>query len=212
MISFFKNIFKKKDKDNTVDESRIESINSRIAKQLSDTKIPSLSYPNGFDPEKKTIIILDDSAGATMLFDDTIKELQADKSTCASEIQFIKISTPQAVFILENEMKTGRLSNIIGAVLDITIGGYAINDGRTIILDGIDAFEMIRNNHPNAIMRFFTSHSMNENNIEIYKFMKKYKDLTGEDIRDKTFIKNPFTTNRIDMMREILNEVCNAQS
>jgi len=69
---------------------------------------------------------------------------------------------------------------------------------------------MIKNNYPNAVMRFFTSHSMNEKNAEIYKFMKKYEDLTGEDIRDKTFIKNPFTTNRIDMMREILNEICNA--
>ena len=210
MISFFKNIFKRKKKYISVDESMIESVNSRITKQISNTKAPSLTYPDGFDPEKETIIILDDSAGATLLFDDTIKELQADKSTCADKIQFIKISTPQAVFILENEMKAGHLNNIVGAVLDITIGGYAINNGRTIILDGIDAFQMIKNNYPNAVMRFFTSHSMNEKNAEIYKFMKKYEDLTGEDIRDKTFIKNPFTTNRIDMMREILNEICNA--
>ncbi len=210
MISFFKNIFSKEEDACRVDDSKIDAIKNKMVLQLSDTKTPTLTYPDGFDADKATIIILDDSAGATLLFDDTIHELQADDSTCASEIQFIKISTPQAVFMLKGEMNNGHLRNIIGAVLDITIGGYAIIDNKTVILDGIDAFQMIKSHFPDAVMRFFTSHSMNEKNAEIYRFMKKYTAITGEDIKKKTYMKNPFTTNRIDMMRVILGEICDA--
>jgi hypothetical protein len=210
MISFFKGIFDKKNKVIDVDEDKIDSIKDKMVLQLSDTKTPTLTYPKGFDPEKATIIILDDSAGATLLFDDTIRELQADTSTCASDIQFIKISTPQAVFMLDNEINSGHLKNIVGAVLDITIGGYAIIDNKTVILDGVDAYKMIKEKFPEAAMRFFTSHSMNEKNAEIYRFMKKYADMTGENIKDKTYIKNPFSTNRIDMMKDILGEICDA--
>lgn len=208
MISFFSKLFNSQDTHDDVDEAKLESINSRINKQLSNTKAPTLSYPDGFDKNRPTIVILDDSAGATLLFDDTIREIQMKRKECFESVQFVKISTPQAVFILENEMSHGNLNNIVGAVLDITIGGYAIVDGKTVILDGIDAFKMIKDRHPGAVMRFFTSHSMNEQNAEIYRFMQKYLDLTGKNIQDITYMKNPFSTSRMDMMIDILGEVC----
>jgi len=196
--------------DHSVDDAKLDLVKASMSLRLDDTRTPSLVYPKGFDPDKPTIIILDDSAGATLLFDDTIKELQEDASTGAADIQFIKISTPQAVFMLQREIYDGSLRNIVGAVLDITIGGYAIIDGNTVILDGIDAYKIIEENFPKAVMRFFTSHSMNEKNAEIYKFMKKYEDHTGENINSKTYIKNPFTTNRIDMMRDMLGAIRDA--
>jgi len=210
MISFLRKIMSPSEE--TVDSKSIDDIRERMANHLKDTKTPALKYPDGFASDRKTVIILDDSAGATMLFDDTIRELQKSGENCVNEIQFVKISTPQAVFMLKNEVNRGNLSNIVGAVLDITIGGYAIVDGNTVILDGIDAFEFLSSRFPEAEMRFFTSHSMNEKNAEIFRFMQKYKKLTGEDITGKTYIKNPFSTNRIDMMRDILESICNAKN
>ncbi len=211
MISFLTEIFAKaKREEQLVDDNKIASITSKMTLQLTDTRTPSLSYPDGFNADNPTVIILDDSAGATLLFDDTIKELQKDESLNANKLQFIKVSTPQAVFMLKSEINKGRLRNIVGAVLDITIGGYAIIDGKTVILDGIDAYMMIRENFPKAVMRFFTSHSMNEKNAEIYRFMKKYENFTGESIISKTYMKNPFTTNRRDMLRDILGAINDA--
>jgi len=211
VISFFKDLFSGTSEDTDVDEDKLDSVKNKMTIRLSDTKTPSLDYPRGFDANKPTIVILDDSSGATLLFDDNIKELQAEGGL-AAELQFLKVSTPQAVFMLRGELDKGRLNNIVGAVLDITIGGYAIVDGHTVILDGIDAHKIISDRFPKAAMRFFTSHSMNEKNAEIYRFMKKYEEYAGESIVEKTYMKNPFTTNRIDMLRDILGEINDVKS
>ncbi len=201
-------MFKKEDSV-AIDTAKLDKIRDDMGYNMKDTRVPRLSFPPSFKPEMDTVIILDDSAGATMLFDDTILELKQRDDGIADNIQFLKVSTPQAVFMLEAEIESGNIQSVVGAVLDITIGGWAIVGGETVILDGIDAYEFIRKKFPNAVMRFFTSHSMNEKNAEIYKFMKKYKDLTGKDIQDITYMKNPFSTNRMDMMIDILTEIKN---
>ena len=206
MTSFIKSIFSRKEEENLLDEDKIQKIRSEIDLQLEDTVVPSLEYPKGFDSEKETIVILDDNSGAVMLFDDTIKKV-IEKIPKAKDIQFLKISTPQAVYILEEEIRAKRIRNLVGAVLDITLGGYAIINGVSTILDGIDAYEFIKKRFPNAETRFFTSHSMNEKNPEIYRFMEKYKKLTGHCIEETTYIKNPFSTNRLDMLIDIVGSV-----
>jgi hypothetical protein len=206
MTSFLKSIFGKGNKKSLVDSDKLDSVRGNMSAQLEDTRQATMRYPDGFDKDKPTIIILDDSAGATMLFDDDIRKIQEANST-ARDMQFLKISTPQAVFMLKSAITNGLICNIKGAVLDITIGGYAVVDGQTVILDGIDAYRIIRTHFPHAVMRFFTSHSMNEKNAEIYKFMKKYEDYAGECISKKTYMKNPFTTNRMDMLKDIVSTI-----
>jgi len=206
MIDFIKSIFPRK-KEKVLDEKKLEALKIEMAYTLKDTRTPRLSFPPGFRKDLPTFIILDDSAGATMLFDDTIAKIKKRDDGLADNIQFVKISTSQAVFMLKAEIDRGTIDNIVGAVLDITIGGWAVKNGMTLILDGIDAYSEIRKKFPHAVLRFFTSHSMNEKNAEIYKFMKKYEDLTGEDITKITYMKNPFSTNREDMMISMLQEI-----
>jgi hypothetical protein len=207
-------MFSDKDKkaSNTDALDTVSDIRKLMSANIEDTKTPTLQYPDGFDPDKPTLIILDDNQGATMLFDDDIRLLQETRKDVAEGIQFLSITTSQAAFILKAEIDNNNIRNIIGAVLDITLGGYAIMDGVTTTLDGIDSYEIIHDRFPKAILRFFTSHTMNKKNAEIYKFMQKFNILTGEDIEDYTYMKNPFTTSRIDVMLDILTEYKNEVS
>jgi hypothetical protein len=209
MISFVKSLFgsNKNEANDAIDTEKLEAVKGAMTSHLNDTATPRLKFPDGFDPDKKTVIILDDSFGATMLFDDTIEKLMERKDGLTDGIQFIKISTPLAVFMLQEELNHETIRNIVGGVLDITIGGWAVKDGETSILDGIDAYMMIKEKFPDSTLRFFTSHSMNAKNAEIYKFMQKFNKLTGLDIQDYTYMKNPFSTNRYDMMVTILKEI-----
>jgi hypothetical protein len=207
MIGFIKNMFAEKSKkeDNHDAMDAVADIRKMMSANMQDTKTPTLQYPDGFDPDKPTLIILDDNQGATMLFDDDIRALQETRKDLTEGIQFLSITTSQAAFILKAEIDNNNIRNIIGAVLDITLGGYAIMDGLTTTLDGIDSYEIIHERFPKATLRFFTSHTMNKKNAEIYKFMQKFNVLTGEDIEDYTYMKNPFTTSRIDVLVDILS-------
>jgi hypothetical protein len=211
MISFIRALFQRNDQYGIDDDvlDAVADIRRKMSANIEDTKTPSLQYPDGYDPDKPTLVILDDNQGATMLFDDDIKTIRKDRPDIAGGVQFLTITTPQAAFILEAELNKDNIRNIIGAVLDITLGGHAIIDGATTTLDGIDSYKTIKERFPNAILRFFTSHTMNKKNAEIYRFMQKFDVMTGESIENYTYMKNPFTNSRMDVLIEILTKYKN---
>jgi len=211
MISIFKSIFSKSNKEEATEDvfDSVTAIRAKMERSMKDTQTPTLSYPEGFDPKRPTLIILDDNQGATMLFEDDIRYVQRERKDIASGVQFLSITTSQAAFILKAEIDSKHIQNVIGAVLDITLGGYAIVDGHTITLDGIDMYEMLHKRFSKAALRFFTSHTMNKKNAEIFKFMQKFFALTNKDIQEYTYMKNPFTDSRRDVLIDILTEYKN---
>ena len=144
MIGYLKGLFSSDKKGDEIDDQFIKDIKSKIMHGVHTTPLPKLQLPATFVEGNKTVIILDDNQGATMLFDDDIRWLKRNRKDIAEHINFVKISTPQAVFILESGMKDGVFGEIAGAVLDITIGGYGVRDEQTVMFDGIDAYQMIR--------------------------------------------------------------------
>jgi len=203
MMGFFSKLFNN-DSMAAVDDRKVSKIEQEIRADNTDSVIPRYIFDERYDPMKPTILILDDNEGATMLFEKTIREISEKYKCDVEDIQFVKITTTLAVFMLEQEIKKGTIRNVIGAILDITFGGHAVKGGKLVMYDGIDAYKIIKNRFPNAIIRFYTSHSMNPKNIDVNKFMKKFSTFSGKDIRDFTYIKDPFSNSREEMLLDII--------
>jgi len=211
MLSLTKEKFLALLKSFSGEEERKKSVDDDILDSIPDNsivaEIPEYEYPENYDPLKPTIILLDDNEGITKLFEKTITKIKSSRN--AEDCQFLMFTTNMGAFVLQREIEEGRIGNVLGAVLDITIGGFIIDEnGVGVTLDGIDAYAFIKEKFPKAEIRFFTAHSMNRNNIEIFQFIKKYEDMTGEDIEDITFLKNPFTNSREEVINDILLKVC----
>ena len=201
MIDSIKNFFSrhnvdKKREDEIINETMSEILNYPIE------GVYHIDLPQGYTPDKKTIIVLDDNPGIpAILMEDIVGALK--DIPCRDDFSVVTITTEQAVFAMREALEHGDIGNIVAAILDLSIGGTRFENGTIVMLDGIDAYKIIKDKYPDAIIRFYTAHSLNEKNPAMQTYFSKFKDVSGERLDVFSYIKNPFSTSRKDMFAEI---------
>lgn len=177
MLKKFLNFFKRKQDED--DFNNFNTYKNPKSIQPVDYKavVPAAELPDNFDPDKPTILIMDDFIGMAQLLYD---ELARVKCCDVRENFNTMLATGSfAAFTVKNMLKIGEPPIDI-AFLDITLGG--VIKGKEY--DGIDIAILVKKYYPNCVIRFVTGHTLNRHNPEIFQFIKKFEEFFNEKIDD----------------------------
>jgi CheY-like chemotaxis protein len=140
-----------------------------------------------YDPNKKSILIVDDNIGITNMIEDDL-EILNDKHECDFKIQDFNIlifTTKNAIFNLRNVIKTHNITNIVFGIFDINIGGAVHTDKYgNIIYDGIDGYYFAQKLNTDMKHIFLTANNLKTHINKISVAKEKYKWISGEDLKD----------------------------
>jgi hypothetical protein len=214
MLSFIKNMFKKKNKSDSPLDDLLEDMDmsditdpkdiSEVFVDFSYDKIPDPVIYGNVD-SKKTFLIMDDLEDVFFLYNFDFKNI---KSTFGidvlEEFKIVKCSGVDCGFMAHKYLSNCQ-DDLVIALLDITIGKLIkLEDGDTITFDGVDIALEIINSFPKCEFKFCTAHRLNKKNPEILPFINKFEENTGLDIADYYFSKN---SNRVEYIYEMLLSV-----
>ena len=156
---------------------------------LSTIDYASLKQPvfaNGYDPKKKTIIMLDDIESTYFLYETAINSLdRINNEKFLDKFNVIYFFGKNVGFTFVNFLKTTDYK-IDYAILDITINTIARVDTTTLFYDGVDVAIAIDKKFPDCKIIFNTMHTMNPRNTTVSSFMAKFKDYFGVSIMHYT--------------------------
>jgi hypothetical protein len=206
------NVFSKEDSKNiTSNKTKMDNINKKIErKHMSeglrinvDVNIPIINI----DPSKKTLLIIDDSAGAVSFIQDDINHLHLQGNININDYNVLILTEKMCAFKLEGLLKKHKDLLIDYAIIDITLNGTSYNNetGRYIKYNGVDVFEMIYNTNPNIEFTFYTGNKMNKHIKTNQKLMSKFKSIYGGDLVDHIIFKTVLTaTQRQNIFLDII--------
>jgi len=184
-MNFLKKLFKRNKPsietsiETDVSNKEYTSPSSLVYKQEK-IVVPDAYSMKPIDPNKPTILLMDDFTGITQLLLSELQRVQYEEVDTGFNI--ILCTGLFAAFSAKKLLETDQSLDI--AFLDITLGG--IIDG--VEYDGIDIAIMIKKKYPNCIIKFVTGHTLNKHNPEIFKFIQKFENFFKTDICEITDI------------------------
>lgn len=157
-----------------------------------------------FDPDKDTILIIDDNEGMVSFLEDDMEFLEEKGIVDLEEVNILGISGLHAAFTFEMLLEKYDCLNIKWAIIDITLGGSKMTPQGNLKYSGVDVFRMIHENNPEVVFFFYTGNSLNPYIHANKALMRQFKEITGEGIMDHVLFK---TSMDMDDRRKYIAEV-----
>lgn len=147
-----------------------------------------------YDKNKKTIIILDDNEGVISFLLDDLKALDEQQRIELANYNIVSFHGQDAAFSAIATIRALNGMNIIGGILDITIGGVSIDGNKkSVIYTGVDVFLEIIKHSINAKLIFFTGNKLNPHITKNKQLIDSFYDVTNRNIFDYVFYKSNFS-------------------
>jgi hypothetical protein len=177
-------------------------------------KDPEFSYLKdiveeiNIDPNKDTIVLLDDNAGVLSFLIDDLKLLKKKGIFDYTKYNVLTFDSKFAAFKLRSALYTRQNMNIKFAIFDITIGGTLFTEsGENICLDGVDCFTDVSKYYDDFKYIFYTGNKLNTYINKNQEIVDKFKNFTGDDIEDHILYKTSLTREeRWDYLADFFTE------
>lgn len=148
-----------------------------------------LSELNEYDPNKKTILIMDDFEG--------IISIVLDDFDIISKIYGLDIKTDFNILCSTGNFAAFDVMNFLDksskkidfAILDITLGGMDVRDNEIIELDGVDVAFKLQDRNPDFKVLFCTGHNITKKNPNVREIMVKWEQKTNSSLSKYTVLK-----------------------
>jgi hypothetical protein len=186
-------------------DENLDFLKSKEATFRSTYDSPTL--PDDFDFNKNTILLLDDNAGVLSFLKDDIITISTNfEGFDVENYNILAVGSKYAGFMLIDLLKEYEL-HIEFAILDITLGGTVLSDNGSITLDGVDVYTILKEYSENLKYRFFTGNHLNMYEKRSKSIVNKFKESSGEDIRDKIILKGQNNiSERLEEINKLLQE------
>jgi len=191
MLKFIEKIFGKKIKEETPKvtcDVNIKYAREELFGLLKLSDYGEVDFVNGYDPNKETLLIMDDIDDTYTMYEidfDKIKLLK-DKDIYA-RFNVVTAMGVEAGFLAYKAIQYGL--KIDYAILDITVGNMIkFSNGEYLDIDGVDIGLMLLKNDTKII--FSTVHTMNKKMLVMEYYINKFENCEGKDITDYTMNKN----------------------
>lgn len=157
-----------------------------------------------FDPEKPTIILIDDHAGVISFLLDDLKDL----NITTDFFNILTFSSEHAAFKLRTYLKKHHENlRVTHAIIDITLGGSLYQESGNVILDGVDVLIDIRKYYKNLEFIFFTGNKLNPYIKRNECIINKFKDEMNDDIMNYVLFKTSLSpVQRKEFIEEFFSE------
>jgi hypothetical protein len=197
MFDFIKNIFKEEKEDFTEVFEEINSDESFCIKCKYYHTCPYRANGDGckfvnnieFDRNKESILIVDDFKGLTDILIDDLKALEQEGKIDLSKYNILVFSGNMAAYeyITSNRRHNGL--NVKFALLDITLGGSLIVEGKNTTYTGVDVFAEAYITDKNFRFLFFTGNNLNPYIKYNKELIEKFAKITQGNIDDHILFK-----------------------
>jgi len=144
-----------------------------------------------FDDNKESILLIDDNAGLISILEDDLIELSKSKVMNLNDYNLIKISGAMAGFTHKVMEEKSLGLNIKYAIIDITLGGSMVLDGKSVKYTGIDVYERLIDKNSDLRFIFYTGNNLNPYIRSNKRILEQFKKLRG-DLLDYTLFKTSF--------------------
>jgi hypothetical protein len=199
MFDFFKKLFVRKNDDSCDDF--IEALDG-----FEYTNAPDIEFPKDYDESKRNLFIIDDSDRMISVF---TKDMEIIKSKQESELyaQYVLvqeekikkldlefnvfvITTQTAVFSLKKFLEKNPNFVIDFAIVDIQFEGIMFINGKSTVLDGIDAYIMLKTQNPDTRVYLTSSYHFQEQNKDLELYKQKYRSYEGTQLEHNIHFKD----------------------
>jgi len=154
---------------------------------------------------KKTILLVDDQCTVFYLYDLDFKAIKERFNyDILKEFKIVKCDGNEAGFTASEYIKN-KTDEIVIGILDLTLGTIVkLEDGSTLIYDGVDlALELIEL-HSKCKIGICTAHMIDAANPAISSLINKFNTATGHSLLDYAFSKN---SDRAKHIYKLINDV-----
>lgn len=156
---------------------------------LDYSKFTKPLFVNSYDPNRKTIILLDDLVPTKFLYEIAMEDIDKSTNTVFLEkFNVIYFFGKNIGFSFIDFLRTTDIK-IDYAILDITINTYTRVKNTTLDLDGVDLAIEINKKYPDCTILFNSAHTMNPRNPTVSNFMGKFKKHFGIGLESQSIDK-----------------------
>ena len=176
LIKFFSNFFNKnKSESDKVVKPDIHCINiDDIKSAIKITKTPEEYFGNGYNENRKNLLIIDDNFGIVSLLKDSLKNDNNIK-----KLNFLTIkgqNAPVDFICLSSNNESFKIDYLI---VDLIFGCVVKTDNKIVKLSGIDILCEGLKKNKNLKFLIFTGNRLDETITENREMIKKFKKITG---------------------------------
>ena len=183
-FSYFINLFKNRKVTTCIVDDVVECkqpTREELISKLDLKKFGKPEYVNGYDPNRKTVIIVDDMEQTKALYEITFKDIiRYYELNVLKEYNIIYFFGKNVGFTVLDFLNSG--VKIDFAILDVTISTIAKVEDEFIEVDGVDLSIAIDKLYPDYKVMFNSAHTMNTRNPTVRDFMLKFKTYFGDNM------------------------------
>lgn len=173
-------------KNNIVEPTTSLKINNNNNNMTIDEQIEWIkneNWCNDYDPNKKTILIMDDREEIISSVLDDLAALDNTNNFFLEDYNILTVSSKMAGFSVLDILEKAPKIEINFALLDVILGGKKNIDGKRKMVDGVDVALAIWEKFPNADILFFSG-CIIENNDDPFSFKNKFDKYTDDDMNN----------------------------
>jgi hypothetical protein len=145
--------------------------------------IKNENWCNDYDPNKKTILIMDDREEIIYSVLDDLAALDNTNNFFLEDYNILTVSSKMAGFSVLDILEKAPKIEINFALLDVILGGKKNIDGKRKMVDGVDVALAIWEKFPNADILFFSG-CIIETNDDPFSFKNKFDKYTDDDMNN----------------------------
>ena len=160
---------------------KINNNNMTIDEQIE--WIKNENWCNDYDPNKKTILIMDDREEIISSVLDDLAALDNTNNFFLEDYNILTVSSKMAGFSVLDILEKAPKIEINFALLDVILGGKKNIDGKRKMVDGVDVALAIWEKFPNADILFFSG-CIIETNDDPFSFKNKFDKYTDDDMNN----------------------------
>ena len=173
-------------KNNIVEPTTTSKINNNNIIMTIDEQIEWIkneNWCNDYDPNKKTILIMDDREEIISSVLDDLAALDNTNNFFLEDYNILTVSSKMAGFSVLDILEKAPKIEIKFALLDVILGGKKNIDGKRKMVDGVDVAIAIWEKFPNADILFFSG-CIIETNDDPFSFKNKFDKYTDDDMNN----------------------------